>query len=132
MHEMSYVRPLVETILEECARNNVREVRRINLSIGEMLDMVEEYIPGLVCFLGRGTPIENAEVRIARVPFYVRCIDCGDIFKIDVRAEETWRCPRCGAHRRYRIFSGRELRLDSIEVAAEKPLDEGSSGRLPA
>ena len=119
MHEMSYVRPLVETILEECARNNVREVRRINLSIGEMLDMVEEYIPGLVRFLGRGTPIENAEVCIRRVPFYVRCIDCGDIFKIDVHAEATWNCPRCGAHRRYRIFSGRELRLDSIEVATE-------------
>ena len=125
MHEMSYVRPLVDTVLQECARNDVQRVQAINLSIGEMLDMVEEYIPALVRFLGKGTPIEEAEVRIKRVPFYVRCTDCGNIFKIDVRNEATWSCPRCGAHKRYQVFSGRELRIDSIEVAsvaAEKPL----------
>ena len=132
MHEMSYVRPLVETVLEECARNNVQKVRAVNLSIGEMLDMVEEYIPGLVRFLGKGTPIEEAEVRIRRVPFYVRCVDCGDIFKIDVHDEATWNCPRCGAHKRYRVFSGRELRIDSIEVTAEDAAGNAVPERLTA
>ena len=117
MHEMSYVRPLVEMVLSQCEREHVRKVTKINISIGEMMDVLDEYIPGLVRFLGKGTPIENAQLCIERVPVYVRCDVCAEIFKIDTRDESTWHCPRCGAERRYHVFSGREMRLDSIEVA---------------
>lgn len=112
------VRPLVEVALDECTRHDVRRVRSMHLSIGEMVDVLDTYIPDLVRFLGRGTPLEGAEVVIERVPFYVRCRACGDIFGIDVRDEGTWHCPRCGG-RDYGIFSGREFRLDSIEPAEE-------------
>ena len=118
MHEMSYVRPLVDIVLDECRRSGASKVEKINISIGAMMDVLEEYIPGLVRHLGKGTPIEDAEVVIRRVPFYVRCDECADIFALDVHDPSTWRCPRCGAERRYRVFSGREMRLDSIEVAA--------------
>lgn len=117
MHEMSLVRPLVDIVLDECARHGAVSVRRVHLSIGEMLDVVEEYVPGLFRYLARGTAAADAEVVIKRVPFYVRCNDCGEIFHIDVHDEETWVCPRCHARQHYRLFSGRELRIDSIEIS---------------
>lgn len=128
MHEMSFVRPLVEIVLDECARHGAASVRRVYLSVGEMLDVLEEYVPGLFRYLARGTAAADAEVVIRRVPFYVRCNDCGEIFRIDVHDKGTWACPRCHARQHYRLFSGRELRIDSIEVsepaACVAPRDE--------
>lgn len=115
MHEMGLVRPLVDTVLDHCAGANVEKVLSVRLSIGEYVDVIEQYIPALFEFLARGTVAEHAKIIIERVPGYAACNACNDIFPIDVRDEATWHCPRCG-ERNYRMFSGREFRIDSIEV----------------
>ena len=115
MHEMTMVRPLVDTVLRQCEGQGVEEVLSVRLSIGELIDVIEQYVPGLFRFLARGTVAENAELAIERVPVTARCNECCNIFPVDVKSRDTWRCPRCGA-RNYRMFSGREFRIDSIEV----------------
>ena len=124
MHEMTMVKPLVDAVLEECERCNAKSVRSVHLSIGEMIDVIEQYVPGLFRFLARGTAAENAEIVIERIPLYVRCNECGDIFSIDVHDEKTWHCPRCGVRQNYRVFSGREFRIDSIEFVVDSEKDE--------
>ena len=115
MHEMSMVRVAVRAVLEECTGKDVGRVTAVNFSIGEMRDVVEAYVPDLFRYLARGTVAEDAQVNIARIPMRVRCRDCGEIFALgDERA-----CPRCGARRRYALFSGSEFRIDSIEVEGE-------------
>lgn len=113
---MSLIRPVVETVLAQCEGRGVQAVKTVHLTIGEMHDVVEEYVPGLFRFLARGTVAENAEVVIRRVPLTVRCNRCGAIFRIDVRDEATWVCDGCGARQDYHLYSGREFLIDRIEV----------------
>ena len=119
MHEMSLMSNVVHMVLEECAQANVRKVTAIHLTIGEQRDVVVEYAQGLLRHLARGTVAQDATLVVRRVPFTVRCIECGNIFAINTRDPATWSCPRCGAHQRYRIFSGHEFKIDSIEVELE-------------
>lgn len=52
---------------------------------------------------------------IERAPFTVRCRQCGEVYRLDFRDESTWACLRCHA-RDYRLNTGREFRIESIEV----------------
>lgn len=115
MHEMGLVRPLVDAVLKHCEEANAEEVLSVHLSIGEYVDVIEQYIPKLFCFLARGTIAEHAEVVIQRIPGYAACKTCNNIFSLDVKDKSTWHCPRCGEHN-YRMFSGREFLIDSIEI----------------
>ncbi|MEF9876650.1 MAG: hydrogenase maturation nickel metallochaperone HypA [Gordonibacter sp.] len=118
MHEMSLVRKVVDVVLSECEGKNIARVRTVHLSIGELSDVVEEYVQSLFQFLARDTIAENAEVAITRIPVNVRCNQCCNIFPIEIRNEDTWECPRCHAVHDYRLFSGREFRVDNIDVEA--------------
>jgi hydrogenase nickel incorporation protein HypA/HybF len=127
MHEMSLVRKVVDIVLSECEGKEVAAVRAVHLTIGEATDVIEEYVEDLFRFLARGTVAEKAEVFIARTPLTVRCLNCGDIFPIDTRDKETWGCPRCTAYQNYRLFSGREFRVDRIDVERSTPADSNNA-----
>ena len=122
MHEMALVRNVVDIVLAACEGKNVGSVRKVYLTIGEMRDVIDDYVPGLFQYLARGTVAENAQVVIEHIPMMVRCrgVDdmhpCGEIFHIDVRDSKTWECPRCHAYQKYKLFSGDEFRVGSIEV----------------
>ena len=126
MHEMSLVRSIVNIVLEECAGKGITKVEGIDLVVGQLHDMIDAYVPDLFRYLARGTIAAEAEVTVRRVPLNVRCHECGDIFPIDVRDPATWSCPRCGANKKYRVFSGDELYIESIRVLSEKPVDDGT------
>ena len=83
MHEMALVHEVVNVVLAECEGKGVHEVRRVNLAVGETRDVIDAYVPGLFRYIAKGTIAENAEVTIRRIPFTVRCTECGDIFHID-------------------------------------------------
>ena len=119
MHEMSLMRSILDMVLKECERIPVKSVKAIHLSIGEASDVVEHKIPSFFRFLARGTIAEEAEVIIKRIPVTVHCLQCSNIFPVNTRDESTWTCPRCGAFQKYRLFSGREFRLDSMDVEME-------------
>ena len=116
MHEMSLMSSVLKMVLDECATMDVKTVRAVHLTIGEQRDVIVDYAQGLFRYLARDTVASNAELKVRRVPFTVRCLECGDIFKIDTHNPASWNCPRCGAHQRYRVFSGHEFQIDSIEV----------------
>lgn len=118
MHEMSLMRPVVDLVLQECETYGITEVRAVHLTVGELRDVIEEYMEGLFQHLARGTAAQNAQLVVARTPVVVICNDCGTPFRIDVRDEQTWTCPHCGARKNYRLYSGNEFRIDRIEVAA--------------
>ena len=124
MHEMSLIRTVVDMVLKECEGKNVKEVKAVHLTIGELSDIVEAYVPGLFKHLAgkhESKIAANAEVIIKRTPLLVRCTECYEIFHINVHDESTWVCPRCGAKQKYTLFSGREFRIDNIEVELFTP-----------
>lgn len=121
MHEMSLIRPVVDLVLAECDGKDVGSVRAVHLSVGELRDVIEDYMEGLFRHLARGTVAENASLVIKRIPTVVICEECGTPFKLDVRDSKSRECPHCHAYQRYHLYSGNEFRVDRIEV-------EGAAG----
>ena len=119
MHEMAYVRNVVDTVNKYAEKENVAEVKAVYLTIGMSRDIVEEYFQGLFQFLARGTVAEHAEIVIRRLPLTVKCNQCGMIFPLNVRDESTWHCPACKAEHDYKVHTGMEFTIDRIDVRAK-------------
>lgn len=118
MHEMAYVRNVVDVVVEHAARAKASEVKAVYLTIGIARDIVEDYFQGLFQFLARGTVAEHAEIVMRRIPLTVKCNRCAMVFPLNVHDEKTWVCPRCGAQRDYAMHSGMEFTIDRIDVTA--------------
>ena len=119
MHEMAYVRNVVDTVNKYAEKENVAEVKAVYLTTGMSRDIVEEYFQGLFQFLARGTVAEHAEIVIRRLPLTVKCNQCGMIFPLNVRDESTWHCPACKAEHDYKVHTGMEFTIDRIDVRAK-------------
>ena len=122
MHEMALMENVLDIVLSEAERTGAKRVTAVHLTFGELSDVIVDMVPGLFEYLTRGTIAEGAEVVIKRVPAYVQCRCCNEAWHIDMRDDATRTCPRCGARQKYHLISGREFRIDSIEVEAAVPL----------
>lgn len=129
MHEMALVREVLNVVLAECATRPVKGVKAVHLTIGELRDVVDEYVPGLFAHLARGTVAEGAVITIEHTPYRVRCNQCGELFTPDLKNPKSWVCPGCGAARDYSPYSGMEFRIDAIEAVplAQKPAAQQSA-----
>lgn len=116
MHEMGVTRSILETVLDYAQEARVNQVRAVHLTIGWARDIVESLLQGAFDYMARGTVADKADLVITRVPFTVRCNECGIAYPVDVHRDETLPCPLCGK-RDYRLNSGLEFSIDSIEVA---------------
>lgn len=115
MHEMALVRSVVDIVLEEARYANAEKVLGVYLTIGYSRDIIEDVFESMFAWMCRDTVAADASLYLTRVPFTVRCNECGRIFPVDVRAREQIACPNCGAQR-YRLNSGMEFYVNDIEV----------------
>jgi hydrogenase nickel incorporation protein HypA/HybF len=116
MHEMGYVRDIISTVIDAAQKNGASEVRTVYLTVGEVRDIVDELMQSCFAFFARGTIAEHAEVVLTRVPFTVRCKQCGEVYPIDMYDETTLSCPSCGA-KDYGINTGMEFYINRLDVA---------------
>lgn len=126
MHETGVCRSIVETVERYALANHAKRVRAVNIVLGEVHDIVPEILTGAFEWMCRETVAEGAEMHIRRVPFTVRCQKCGEVFGLDCHDESTWSCPVCRA-RDYRLNTGREFTIESIEVEGFAPGEEDTT-----
>ena len=77
MHEMAMVRSVVDIVLEEAERVEATEVLGVYLTVGYSRDIVEDVFESMFAWMCRGTVAEGAVLHLTRVPFTVRCEECG-------------------------------------------------------
>lgn len=131
MHEMALVRNVMDIVLEEAGKAGATKVSTVYLTIGEGRDVIEDMLGGAFRFLARNTVAADADLAIRRVPFMVRCNRCGKTFHLDVHDEATWVCPACHAERDYKLFTGMEFVIESIEMTAApaKAIDSAAAAK---
>ena len=128
MHEMTLMENVLDVVLSEVEGKDVARVTEVHMTIGELMDVIDELVEPLFQFLARGTLAEDAKIVINHVDAYVQCHGCQEAWHIDVRDESTWTCPRCGAYKNYRLVSGREFTIDYLGVEAAPEADERMAG----
>ncbi len=109
MHELSVTRSVLEIVLSAAGS---AQVRRVDLEIGELTGVVDEYLVRYFALLAQGTVAEGADIRVERRWPEARCLDCGKLWK--VRPPLPRCCDTCqGA---VRFSGGDQLEVLRIEV----------------
>ncbi|HIQ21497.1 MAG TPA: hydrogenase maturation nickel metallochaperone HypA [Planctomycetes bacterium] len=118
MHEMSVAEALIEQVAREVERLGCPgPVVRVDLAVGKLSGVHCDALRFALEMLAPGTVVEGAELRISEPPAKCCCRHCGAETELD---EVVFCCPHCQSPA-VRIEGGRELVLESIEVADDPP-----------
>lgn len=89
-----------------------RQIKQVNLLIGEFSDEREDAIRFHWDVLAKGTPAQDAQLYFQRTEAEMKCLICEQVFHPD---GEISACPVCGSLR-LKLLSGDDVRLESIDV----------------
>ncbi len=115
MHELPIVREIREIVLRHAQAAGAGRVLTVNLEVGALTDLQDEWVRRYFDHLSRGTVAEGAAVRIDRIPGIFSCSDCGGSFEVHSLLEEDLSCPECH-NEAVTVVSGRAYRVKNIEV----------------
>jgi hydrogenase nickel incorporation protein HypA/HybF len=115
MHELPITNSIFQIVLKHARANNVEKVISVNLEIGALSDLQDEWIQRYFDRLSRGTVVEGAKLKTNRVPAVFRCNCCQERFGVRSLLEEDLSCRQCNS-RDVTLISGREYRVQSMEA----------------
>ena len=115
MHELPVTERILGVVLRHAAANNVTKVVAVNLRIGELTDLLDEWLQRYFDYLSRGSVAEGAMIRVERTPVRFRCNGCTEEFPVDMTRIQDIECPSCAGHD-LMLISGREFFIKDIEV----------------
>ena len=116
MHEMGIAMQIIEIASASIPTDgpDVR-VERVNLKIGKLAAVVPESLRFCFEIASRDTPLAGAELHIDEIPVVARCKACRTEWVIN---GPVFTCSACNSGQ-IDILSGRELNIESIEIAEE-------------
>lgn len=111
MHELSIAQSLLEIVVDESERHEIRRVNTIRINVGALTGIVPEALTFCFGLVSENTVAAGAQLVIQTVPLVARCSDCNIEFEVQ---DNVFLCPRCGAPA-LELVSGRDLAVASIE-----------------
>lgn len=111
MHEMSTMIRLVNQAAEVMEKEHLKKIRQIIVDVGEMTDILPEYLYKYYPEASRHTPCEGSDLKVRVVEAKAQCLDCGTVFHPS--RENDYRCPGCRGIR-CKILAGRSVTLAQI------------------
>jgi hydrogenase nickel incorporation protein HypA/HybF len=127
VHELSIASRVVELVGEEVRAAGGGRVVAVTLKIGALSCVHEDALRFSFNLVREGTPLADAELRIVTVPVVIWCAACGR--EVALPGIQKFACPECGTPSGD-IRAGRELDLESIELADEAAAVEAAKGRM--
>ena len=115
MHELPVTESILNIALKHANSNNVERIVSISLRIGELSDLVNEWVQRYFDYLSKDTIAEGAKLDIERSPVVFRCGGCEKSFQVDIQKIKEIICPDCGG-KKNTLISGREYYIKNIAV----------------
>lgn len=115
MHELQVTQRILDIVLRHAQTNGVNKVISIQLKIGELSDLEDEWIQKYFDYLSKDTIAKSAKLKIERTPVIMKCDDCKHSFKINIKEMKDIQCPEC-ANTKCTLTSGREYYIKDMEV----------------
>lgn len=116
MHEFGYVKMIHNRVRAVAEQNNAEAVADVYLDVGELRDLVLEWIERYFNYAGKGTITEGAQIHINMIPGTVRCFNCGAIIPVG-KGNYVTKCPTCGGED-LRMNTGKEFEVSRISLIA--------------
>ncbi|AEV29151.1 Zn finger protein HypA/HybF (possibly regulating hydrogenase expression) [Sphaerochaeta pleomorpha str. Grapes] len=110
MHELGVVMEVIKVVEKAMKDNDLQQVEKIVLQIGEISSMIPRYI--LQCFPAavEGTCLEDTELAIEILPANALCKDCRKVYPA---VPTKGVCPHCGSENK-ELLGGREFNIKEI------------------
>ena len=115
MHELQVTHRILNIVLRHAQANGATRVVSIQLRIGELSDLENEWIQKYFNHISKGTPAENAALKIEKIPVVMKCNGCEYAFNVNIRQIKDTRCPKC-AHDKCILISGSEYKIKNMVV----------------
>jgi hydrogenase nickel incorporation protein HypA/HybF len=115
MHELPITEEILKVVLKHAQRNNVQRVVSINLQIGKLSDLEDEWIQRYFDHLSRGTLAQGAKLKIERIPIKMQCNSCSQSYEVEMAGLGKLVCPYCKKEGGS-LVSGREYYIKDMEV----------------
>lgn len=115
MHELPVTERILDVVLSHAKRNNVQRVVGINLRVGELSDLENEWIQHYFSYLAKDTVAADAKLNIERVPVVMSCSSCRHTFQVDIKEMKEIQCPECGS-KKCTLVAGKEYYIKDMEV----------------
>jgi hydrogenase nickel incorporation protein HypA/HybF len=113
MHELSIVMSIVSSVQTEVAKQEAKEVRRIELDIGNLAGIEWDSFEFAWEPAIKNTVLEKAERVVNHIPAMAICVECNTEFEKHAPYDA---CPKCGNYL-HRLQSGKELKIKSLVIA---------------
>ena len=115
MHELPVTESILKIVLAHAEKNDVRRVMTIELQVGRLSDLEDEWMRRYFDYVSKGTPAQGARLKIERTPIRLTCNACAAIFTVDAASDINRPCPHCG-EKDVTLVSGREYFIKNMEV----------------
>jgi len=106
---------ILDIVLRHANTNRVNRLISIQLKIGELSDLENEWIQKYFDYLSKDTIAKDAKLKIERTPVVMKCNECEHSFEVNIKEIKDIECPEC-AHEKCTLMSGREYYIKDMEV----------------
>lgn len=110
MHELGLIYQMVKTVDNVVAENHLSEVDKIVLQVGEMTDVVPNFLTEAWQVAKESTAYPNAKLELEIIKGTAKCLDCN--FESEVKDFDLT-CPKCNSPK-LKLISGREFEIKEI------------------
>ncbi|WP_459899250.1 hydrogenase maturation nickel metallochaperone HypA [Campylobacter concisus] len=112
MHELSIVQNLVSLCEKNAAKENAKEISKIEIKIGRLSGVEPHYLESAFDVYKAGTICENAKLVINLQGIVVECLDCGFSGEL---SENDFTCPKCKSQN-LKVTDGEDMYLMRLEM----------------
>lgn len=109
---MSIAQNIIEIVEEISREQEIRNVKKVIVKIGELVAVVPESLQFCYETLTTGTPLEDSKLEIDVIPIWGECHNCGKKFEVE---SYVFACPFCQSGE-VEIIQGQELNVSELEV----------------
>lgn len=115
MHELQVTERILNIALKHAGINNVSKIVSIQLKVGEMSDLEDDWIQKYFDYLSEDTIAKGAKLKIERTPVTMQCDDCAHSFHVNIKEMNEILCPECSS-KKCTLTAGREYYIKDMEV----------------
>lgn len=119
MHELGVMKHVVKGVLDAATSVNAEEIKSVTLMIGELRNFHQSWVQQYYDMLTKDSTIAGAKIIVETVPATAHCMECDDIFRIDVHSHKEVCCPSCNSES-YELCTGNEIILKNIELGGKQ------------
>ena len=111
---MPIIGEVVNVALRHAEQNRAQKIVKVHLAIGDLSDLVDEWVQRYFTFLTKDTIARDADLVIENVPVKIMCDSCKKPFTVD-KKEMDFACPDCG-EKGSNLLQGKGFKVKSIEI----------------